>query len=439
MSTHAKAALTSFGKGADVQAVGQLNSYLTEINLNAKKTQAGLKGVMVEATSAATTYNEKAKSIITVVKGIGTAGQEVQSAFERMQDGSSKILSTKIIERAEDPVKETKRLAGELTKALRNHEIALKDGRAAAAAYWQANADHQKAALVKYQNIAAEGKLAESARKEIARLTAEAALEEEKYTKKIEERAAAQSKKTADEVNKDAIAQTEAAYRRLIQAQSEYVSALKAGNADRQAYWQAEIEGGRNSLTAIEQSVAGMNISADAKEKILQITGDAAQAEAKHSDTVRETKERMDEQRKATEQAEANIRKMAAEMERWVATLVVMRGLNSVWREMTEYAASYYDAMNEIRIVTNYTQEQADALGASYRQMAKEMSVSSTEIAKAAVEYWRQGLPEGNVNDRLKYTTAYAKISKMEFAAAAELMTAATNSMEISAGRVADV
>lgn len=182
-----------------------------------------------------------------------------------------------------------------------------------------------------------------------------------------------------------------------------------------------------------------MTLTIAEKQKVIRITNDAAQAEAKHSDTVRETKDRMDEQRKATEQAEANIRKMAAEMERWVATLVVMRGLNSIWREMTEYAASYYDAMNEIRIVTNYTQEQADALGASYRQMAKDMSVSSTEIAKAAVEYWRQGLPEGDVNDRLKYTTAYAKISKMEFAAAAELMTAATNSMEISAGRVADV
>ena len=67
------------------------------------------------------------------------------------------------------------------------------------------------------------------------------------------------------------------------------------------------------------------------------------------------------------------------------------------------------------------------------------MSVSSTEIAKAAVEFWRQGLDESQVEERLKYTTVYAKISALEFDEAAELMTAATNGMGVSAERVADV
>lgn len=67
------------------------------------------------------------------------------------------------------------------------------------------------------------------------------------------------------------------------------------------------------------------------------------------------------------------------------------------------------------------------------------MKVSSTEIAVAAVEFWRQGLSESEVNSRLKATIQYAKISAMEFDEAAELITAATNTMQLSAQRVADV
>lgn len=71
--------------------------------------------------------------------------------------------------------------------------------------------------------------------------------------------------------------------------------------------------------------------------------------------------------------------------------------------------------------------------------MAKDMNATSSEIAQAAVEFWRQGLREDEVNKRLRYTTAYAKISAMDFSEAAELMTAATNGMEVEADRVADV
>ena len=67
------------------------------------------------------------------------------------------------------------------------------------------------------------------------------------------------------------------------------------------------------------------------------------------------------------------------------------------------------------------------------------MSVSATEVARAAVEFWRQGLGEGETEKRLKASIQYAKISAMEFDEAAELITAATNTMEVSAQRVADV
>lgn len=101
-------------------------------------------------------------------------------------------------------------------------------------------------------------------------------------------------------------------------------------------------------------------------------------------------------------------------------TVLVLRGLTTLWRNATEYAQQYYDKLNEIRIVTGKTQAEAQQLGQRYRSMAKEMKVASTEIAIAANEFWRQGLDESEVEQRLKASIQYAKISAMEFDAAAE-------------------
>ena len=71
--------------------------------------------------------------------------------------------------------------------------------------------------------------------------------------------------------------------------------------------------------------------------------------------------------------------------------MLVLRGLTTMWRNATTYAQQYYDKLNEIRIVTGRTEAEANKLGQSYRKMAAQMSVASTDIAKAAVEFWRQG------------------------------------------------
>lgn len=67
------------------------------------------------------------------------------------------------------------------------------------------------------------------------------------------------------------------------------------------------------------------------------------------------------------------------------------------------------------------------------------MKVTSGDIASAAVEFWRQGLSETEVNDRLEATTIYARIAGLEFDEAAQLVTSATNSMNVDVGRVVDV
>ena len=225
----------------------------------------------------------------------------------------------------------------------------------------------------------------------------------------------------------------------LTKAQREYVTALKTGNAENVNYWSNETNRIKASIDAHKEQASAIDMSRNNRAKLNKIIADTEAAERKQTAAAQKSIDKLHEQKTATQQTSKEMQQLVTQAERWIATMVVMRGLRNVWNGMTEYARSYYDAMNEIRIVTGYTEEQAERLGASYRALAADMSVSSQEIAKAAVEYWRQGLDESEVEQRLKYTTVYAKISAMDFQQAAELMTAATNSMGMSADRVADV
>ena len=122
-----------------------------------------------------------------------------------------------------------------------------------------------------------------------------------------------------------------------------------------------------------------------------------------------------------------------------LATSALWRTITNTFRDATNYVSSFYDALNEIRIVTGMTEEQASVVGEDYIKMAKEMSVSSAEIASAAVEFYRQGLSEEETDKRIEWATKYAKIAGIEFDEAAELVTAATNSMGVDIQRVVDV
>lgn len=55
-----------------------------------------------------------------------------------------------------------------------------------------------------------------------------------------------------------------------------------------------------------------------------------------------------------------------------MANQAILRGLSRMWREAISYTKTYYDSLNEIRIVTMRSQEEANALGAQYRENARE-------------------------------------------------------------------
>lgn len=134
------------------------------------------------------------------------------------------------------------------------------------------------------------------------------------------------------------------------------------------------------------------------------------------------------------------------QMTNWVVQMLILDKLKEAWNQAVNYAKEYYDALNEIRVVTGMTQEEADVLGESYRQMAQEMNLTSTEIAKSAVDIYRQGY--GSAEDVVgvsKGAAVFGAITSMDTDAAMNTMTAALQnfqeegeSMEHLAFRIAD-
>lgn len=104
-----------------------------------------------------------------------------------------------------------------------------------------------------------------------------------------------------------------------------------------------------------------------------------------------------------------------------------------------QYINDLNKLLTEISIVTGKSQADVALLAEEYNKLAHSMGVTTQEIAKATNEFYRQGLSQEEVMQKVNTTTQYAKISALDFAKAAEILTATTNSMNVSAERASDV
>lgn len=371
------------------------------------------------------------------MKGVTEEGAKVTAVYQQMKDGSTAFSkATYSLKNASDYIKELRTQYSIIATAQKEYVAALKSGNETLQTNYKRDIDaaNEKVDAIKKEAQAA--KLSQEAQENIHRMSLQAINSELKFrdavqatTKAIQEKNAAAAQKNQNELDSHYIKEMTDAYKRLSTAQSEYEKAASSKDATRMTYWDEEAKRATEVANQWKKEADATNLSAAAKQKISVLYDDLNVKAAEHRNKVQEVKD----------QLEDNAVSLTKQVEQWLATMVIMRGLKEMWGNAVKYARTYYDQMNEIRIVTKMNQDEADELGDSYRRLAQEMSVTSTEVAKAAVEFWRQGLNKQQVEERLRYTTVYAKISALDFETAAELMTAATNSMGMSADRVADV
>jgi hypothetical protein len=121
---------------------------------------------------------------------------------------------------------------------------------------------------------------------------------------------------------------------------------------------------------------------------------------------------------------------------------LVMGTLYGSLRKLKEGVQFVYDlsnSMNQIRIVTGQSVEAVNKLKNSFNGIGIEMGASTKEIADTSVELYRQGLSQGEVEERMEAIVKYAKISNISLQDSNKIITATANATGESVNKIIDI
>ena len=228
-------------------------------------------------------------------------------------------------------------------------------------------------------------------------------------------------------------------YFELTDAIKNYKTAQRENDTTGMADAQARIDLAMQEVGAIQEAVSNSQLEASAKQQVLNYIQQCVTAEHEHASAS---------QNVVTSQGELGMA-VKSLVTRYFSLLAVIRTIKTILSDSVEYVTQYSDKMNEIQIITGKSNNEIQELGERYMKIAEQMSVSSLDMADAAIYFTRQGLNAEEIESRLKNVTMYAKTANIEFTESAEIMTAVINSLKLveqeekdgrdSAQRVADV
>lgn len=212
---------------------------------------------------------------------------------------------------------------------------------------------------------------------------------------------------------------------------------MSAGESEREII--AEISSQKQQqLAAVQSQIEASDMSVRNTQREADMVALAGQERDKNQQYQARLNDQQDAHNKKLQESNNLLNTMSKTLIA-MATVYAVRTLRDTWRSTLEYVSQYYDAMNEIRIVTGYTQQQADALGDRYMTIAQNMSVSSLEVAKMGATLFRQGLGSDEaVEGRMEAVIKYAKIAGEDVQRSADLITVATNTFRREGESAAD-
>lgn len=123
----------------------------------------------------------------------------------------------------------------------------------------------------------------------------------------------------------------------------------------------------------------------------------------------------------------------------WSAAAAIMYSPLRGMKDAISYLNELDNSLNQIRIVTGLSQIEVEKLAKSYNSLAKQMSVSTKEIAAQAVDLYRQGLQGTDVDERMQAIIKYAKISSISLQDSNDIITASVNGTKANVNELIDV
>ena len=121
------------------------------------------------------------------------------------------------------------------------------------------------------------------------------------------------------------------------------------------------------------------------------------------------------------------------------ATLGLMYGALNQLRQGVQYIVDLNKEMVSIQLVTGGTKEEIDSLAMGYNALAKEMKLSTKDVAAGSLEFVRQGKTAEETAILIRNSTIMSKLGNMEAADSSEALTSIMNGFKLEAEETGEV
>lgn len=112
---------------------------------------------------------------------------------------------------------------------------------------------------------------------------------------------------------------------------------------------------------------------------------------------------------------------------RWQLSSSILHGFIGAVQEAFGYVQDLNESLNDIRIVTGYSEDSMAKFAKQANKAAKALSTTTNEYAKASLIYYQQGLSGDQVKERTDITIKMANVTKQSVDVVSDQMTAIWN------------
>lgn len=121
------------------------------------------------------------------------------------------------------------------------------------------------------------------------------------------------------------------------------------------------------------------------------------------------------------------------------ATLGLMYGALNQLRQGIQYIKDLDKELTNVQVVTGMSQESVEDLAMGYNGLAKEMGVTTLEVAKGSLEWLRQGKTAEEASELVKSSMILSKLGNLEAAQSTEYLTSTLNGFKLEAKDASDI
>ena len=123
---------------------------------------------------------------------------------------------------------------------------------------------------------------------------------------------------------------------------------MRNKDEDGQRQRQGEIDSAKQRIQLLQQDLGKRRLNEQQEKRVAKAISEATAQQNKHNAALT-----------MMQKSGAELDRIFQRMTRWVVQMLVIRQLREAWRDAVSYAKEYYDALNEIRVVSGITAAEA--------------------------------------------------------------------------------